>query len=302
DSFKQLLANPASLQGIAGNPAAIQTIPDPALRQVLPKLLADPTLLGLAKDPSALQLAGDPKVMALLADPASLPVVQIPVQIMRERKATKSEGGKLYLNERVATTVVGSGDPMPGFPETTAALVIDDRTSRYLEGTDGGRTGYLGFPFGVQADKTYDIYVSAARGPLPARFVKEEEFQGLDVMVFAIKETDRPMGEHPELKLPLVLDSSITLRVEPRSGRVVDLEDHATTIGVVHPVKGKLPVFVSDIELTDASVAAQVAEGKEDVATLKRLGGYLPWGAFGLGIGLAAFGGLGLRGKRKLDL
>lgn len=83
---------------------------------------------------------------------------------------------------------------------------------------------------------------------------------------------------------------------------MVDMEDHATTVSVKHPAKGKLPVFVSDIELADASVAAQVAEAKEDVATLKRMGGYLPWGAFGLGIVLAAVGGVGMRGKRKLDL
>jgi hypothetical protein len=58
-------------------------------------------------------------------------------------------------------------------------------------------------------------------------------------MVFQISASDRPMGTHPELGLPLVVDSEVTVWVEPRGGRVADSEDNTTTVSAVHPFGGQ---------------------------------------------------------------
>ncbi len=122
---------------------------------------------------------------------------------------------------------------------------------------------------------------------MEANYVRTENVDGLEVMVFQISASDRPMGTHPALGLPLVVDSEVTVWVEPRSGRVVDTEDKTTTVSAVHPTQGKLTVFVSDLKLSEKSVGEQVAEAKDDKAQLALYGTYVPWGLIAGGVILA---------------
>ncbi len=295
--LQQLASNPL-LQQLLSNPAALQQV-DAATRQLLSnpavqRLLGDPLIQQLLKDPAAVQLLGNPLALSLLADPTAPPVVKVPVKLHRVRQATGAEGDKLTLTEQVTTTRADTGQELAGFPTTNVKLVIDRRDSQYLQGTDGGRTGYLSLPFNVDKNKTYPVYISAARGPLDAKYVSMEDVQGLETIKFKVDVKDRPLGTHPDLKLPMVVDSQVTLWAEPHSGRVVNIEDHATTVSVVHPTRGKLPVYISDIKLTDASVSAQITEGKSDRTMLLWLGTYMPWTVAGVGIVLAAGGGAAL--------
>jgi hypothetical protein len=139
-------------------------------------------------------------------------------------------------------------------------------------------------------EETYSLYVSAATQPLPAKFVRSEVRSGLDVMVFEISVKDRLVGTHPELGAPMVVDSQITVWVEPRTGRVVGAEDTATTVGLYDPATGKILGFVSKLKLTDDRVAGQVAAAKDDRAQLALYGTYLPLGSVGLGVLLLAIG------------
>jgi hypothetical protein len=247
--------------------------------------------MSVVTDPEALALVMDARVQALMADPTDLPMSTIPVIIHRERHPTASDGDTVRIRETVATTVAdGSGAEMPGFPETDVALALNARTREYLAETEDGRTGALSFPLNVDAEETYSLYVSAATQPLPAEFVRSEVRSGLDVMVFEISVKDRLVGTHSELGAPMVVDSQITVWVEPRTGRVVDTGDTATTLGLYNPATGKIPVFVSKLKLTDDSVAGQIVAAKDDRAQLALNGTYLPFGSVGLGVLLLATG------------
>jgi len=272
---------------------------------VVAPLLADPAVAELLKDPATVELILDPRTVALLADPTALPTIIVPVLVHRERHATDADGDTIFIRETVETSVAdpatgqSSGVEMPGFPKTDLLLALNSKTRKYLPETEGGRTGSLSFPFNVATGETYSLYVSAARQPLESKYVKTEAREGLDVMVFQVSANNRPMGTHPDLGLPLVADSEIMVWVEPRSGRVVDTEDKTTTVRAVHPLDGKLTVFVSDLKLSPASVAEQIAAAKDENAKLTRYGTYVPVGLIVAGAVIALSGVLVGWARRK---
>ena len=310
ENMRALLANPAQLNQAMSSPQALAQAVGPDVARLLANpavtpILTNQAIIGLASDPEAMKLALDPRVMALMADPTAFPTVTIPVKVHRERRATGTKGGAITLREEVATTIFDpttdedTGVAAPGFPKTRLTLTVDSKTREYLQGTDGNRTGWLSFPFNVDDAKTYSLYVSAARQPLIARYVKTENRDGLRVMVFQISESERPMGTHPKLGLPLVADSEITLLVEPRSGRVVDVDEKATTVSVRHSAGGKGTVFESSLKLTEQTVTEQIAAARVDRSTLSLYGTYVLVGLTVVGIVLAAVGAIVGRGRGR---
>ena len=311
EALGPLLADPAKLQQLLGNP---QTLAKAVPADLLP-ILADPVVVPLLTNPAvqavladteAMELVLDPRTLALLANPTALPLVTVPVLIHRERHATETDGDTILVRETVETNIAdpdtgrSTGVELPGFPKTDLILTLDSKTREYMPETEGGRTGSLTFPFSVESAESYSLYVSAARQPLKAEYVRTENLDGLEVMVFQIGANDRPMGTHPALGLPLVVDSEITAWVEPRSGRVVDTEDKTTTVSAVHPIQGKLTVFVSDLKLSEKSVAEQVAEAKDDKAQLTLYGTYVPFGLIAGGL-LVALGGVVIGWSKRRD-
>ena len=303
ENLRALFANPAQLKQAMSNPQALAQAVGPDVARALANpavtpILTNQAIIGLASDPEAMKLALDPRVMALMADPTALPTITIPVKVRRERRATGTKGGAITMLEEVATTLVDPGTgkdtgvAMPGFPKTDLTLTVDSKTREYLRGTDGNRTGALSFPFNVDSDNSYSLYVSAARQPLIARYVKTENRVGLRVMVFQISESERPMGTHPKLGLPLVADSEITLWVEPRSGRVVDVDEKATTVSVRPSADVKRTVFESSLKLTEQTVTEQIASARGDRAKLSLYGTYALVGLTVVGIVLAAVGAI----------
>jgi hypothetical protein len=287
-AIKQVLASPV-IQQLLANPTALQLLLNPAAQGILanpvvPRLLADPGVQKLLADPASLKLVVDPRTMRLLADPTDFPVIKVPVLIHRERAATGTEGDKIFINEQVTTTIAGTGNELAGFPKSNVNLVVERSDKVYLEGTDLGRTGGLAFPFGVEKDVVYPAWVSAARQPLDAKYVSTERVEGLEVYIFEIDVEDLAMPAQVGDYGPLVVDSNVTLRVEPRSGRVVDIEDHATTVSLLTAADRKSTLFVSDIEYTKETVDIQIDEAKADRKDLVFYGTSLPRLTIGLGI------------------
>jgi hypothetical protein len=301
--IQQLIANPTLLQGLAdpaiqqlmANPTALQLLLNPAAQGILgnpsvPRLLADTTMQKLLSDPASLQLVTDPRTMRLLSDPLALPVIKIPVLIHRERVATGTDGSKISINEQVTTYIAGTDQELEGFPATNLGLVVDRGDKIYLEGTDGGRTNGLAFPFGVKKDVVYSTWVSAARQPLDTSYVSTKHVGGLEVYVLKIDVKDLSMPAAESDPGPLVVDSNITILVEPNSGRVVDVEDHATTVSLISDIGRKSMVFISDIEYTQETVDIQIEAAKGDARDLLFYGTSLPRLTIGLGVLLIALG------------
>ena len=276
-----------SLQQPAAGPQTQAFLSQPEVQA----LLANPAVQQLLSDPSALELLADPRAAQLLADPASLPVVQVPVRIRKDWSTTSSSSDKVFVSQQLETVRADTGRELEGFPSTDTALVVDRVSKVYLEGSEGGRTGGLSFPFNVQKDAVYPMWVDTVNQPLEASYVSTERMDQLEVFVFKITESgNRSLGIHPDLGLPMVLDVDITIRVEPRTGRVIDVEDHVTAISVEHPLRGKMPLFISDVEYTQNTVDTQITAAKSDRAKLAWFGRNLPWGAMSAGLLMALSG------------
>jgi hypothetical protein len=143
----QAVRSPQNLRGVVPD-GFLQLLADPEVQS----LLTNPRVMSVVTDPEALALVMDARVQALMADPTRLSMSTIPVIVHRERHATGSDGDTVRIRETVATTVAdGSGNAMPGFPETDVALALNARTREYLPETEDGRTGALSFPFNVDA-------------------------------------------------------------------------------------------------------------------------------------------------------
>jgi hypothetical protein len=157
----------------------------------------------------------------------------------------------------------------------------------------------LAFPFGVDKDAVYRTWVSAARQPLDTSYVSTEVVDGLEVYVLKIEVEDLPLPALEGDPGPLVVDSNITILVEPRSGRVVDVEDHSTKVSLVSAPGRKSTLFISDIEYTQETVDIQIEAAKGNTQDLAFYGTSLPRLTIGLGILLIVLGGLAFLQSRR---
>ena len=194
--YLALLANLPALQGSGIDPGALQGMVPPGVLA----LLSHPSIQGLLSDPLALQLVTDPRTIPLLADPTALPVVSVPVQIREELEAIEIDGDRVLMRQRVITTRIDMGEELQGFPVTDRILVVDRSSMEFLEGTEGGRTGGFSFPFDVEKEQSYQLWVSAAKQPLEARYVRSDKLNGIEVLIYRIEETNnRSLAARPRI-------------------------------------------------------------------------------------------------------
>ena len=293
------LATPAGLQQLAAHPVAGPLLADPAVTAVL----ANPIVQMVLSDAEVISLLLDPRTQAILANPADLPMLEVPVTLHRERRATDIDGGLVFVKETAEYSRTDTGGPVPGFDGGELNLVVDRKSEIYQEGTEGGRSGYLGLPFNVDKDHTYAAWVTAAGRPLDAVYRGTETMDGLDTYLYVVELDAAPMGrDDPASGLPLVLDANVITWNDPATGRTVNVDD-LVTISAQAPDGTKYVRFIEDLEYTDATVARLLEIAKDDSARLAFYGTTLPWLLIGLGAGLIAVaavlaGVASLRGSR----
>ena len=221
-------------------------------------------------------------------NPTTSQLDTIPVTVRQTRKADRNEGDKAFITETVTTTLP-TGQPVLGFPTTETKVVVDRVTRLYLTGGDQARSGGLGLPMDVKPDAEYPIWVGSAGRPLPARYTGTGEVDGLEVYLFTIDGADLGLPLDPQSGLPRVSDAHIKMKVEPRSGATVDTVSQ-TSISLMHPQAGKMPMFISNLSFTDDNVASSVSDAKSAKTQLIMVGSYMPWLVMGLGMLFALFG------------
>jgi len=79
------------------------------------------------------------------------------------------------------------------------------------------------------------MWSTVAGATLNAKYVSEDTLDGLNVLVYRIDVKDYPLPNDPIFKLEKVLDSNLTIWVEPHSGRIVDVVDHTTSVSLALP-------------------------------------------------------------------
>ncbi|MFQ5933246.1 MAG: porin PorA family protein [Dehalococcoidia bacterium] len=288
DPAVQALLQSGALVTLATQPQLLGLLGDPALGTVL----ANPAVQALLADQEALLLILDPRTPPLLANPAALPTISGEVVIHRVRRATGTDGNRIFINEQKTYTDPTTGQELPGFPMEDFDLIVDRKSKEYLPGTDEGRTGYWGLPFHVDKDKDppYDSWITAAKQPYPAEYQSTEELQGLETYLFVQEVSDLPLGDDETTGLSLVVDALIKAWVEPETGSIVRIEDR-DVVSAVDPTGQKHTWVVFDVKHTEETVTELVEEAKDNRNKIVWFGTNMPWLSMGLGIFLAVGGG-----------
>ena len=191
-------------------------------------------------------------------------LVPIQTTMTRMLEATSvTDGDVLLLKQDITFYEATSGAPLGAINPALAALDSSevyglDRTDRTNVSGEGdmSRSGQFTFPGDVE-QTTYQYWTSSTGSSLPANFVKEETYQGLDVYVFEINGTDNPYTPDADTGLPRTIDVYAMIRVEPVSGIPV-FATTKTTVNLQHPLAGSMPVLINESTYTDATVDEMV--------------------------------------------
>ncbi|MES0278392.1 MAG: porin PorA family protein [Dehalococcoidales bacterium] len=222
-------------------------------------------------------------------------LVTIPTTMDRTLTATDvTEDDILLLRQDIVFYEATSGMPLGAINPALAALDSTevyglDRTTRAnVSGNgDANRSGQFTFPADVQQE-TYQYWSSSTASALPATFVSEETYQGINVYVFEINSTGNPYFADTATGLPQKMDVYAKIRVDPVSGIPV-FATSTTTIILQHPVS-PFPVLINTSTFTSDTVDEMVDLATSTGNLLQWAGVYAFWGVLGLGVILTAGG------------
>ncbi|HEY32997.1 MAG TPA: DUF3068 domain-containing protein [Dehalococcoidia bacterium] len=242
----------------------------------------------LSKLPSDLSETTNFEGTYTVMDPTTQMPEVIPVNVTRYYEATGTEDSVLILHQTVTTTHADYGIELPqfGLEET---LGVDRTTREYVAGYgDMDRTGQFSAPSDLEQE-SYQLWNPTAMTDLEAKFVAEEEFEGLKVYAFQVDETGFDIGTQAGTGLPQVLDTTINLKVEPVTGTTV-YSASITTIKIVMVPGMEMTVYESDIHFTDDTIADLVDKASSGRTMLLWGSVYGFWIVIGLGIALMLVG------------
>jgi hypothetical protein len=205
-----------------------------------------------------------------------------PVKQELYREAVETFDGYIKIHEVRTVTHALSGTVLPEYGEDTV-ITIDRRTLEFIPALDEqGRTGYSGPPRPCTKDTTFDLWNSGARRPLTARYSFSDEVQGLGVLVFEISESNLSLGKHPQTGADLYYSTVIRLWIEPLTGTVVKQTSSTTTS--MSMMGTKIPVNVSKIGYSEATIDEMVSLGKSARTQMMWFKDILPWLLIGIGV------------------
>ena len=203
----------------------------------------------------------------------------IPVIVTRIQTANESANGIMLIDENL-TVALPSGQPLPDF-DLPSQFTIDRATREHLVNytSTAQRNGYWSPPSHLKEGENFLMWIPAAVDNVTAKYTGTEEVEGLKAFTYTINETDLKSAQ-PQFQL---LDTQITLKVEPESGTVVD-ESSLTTFYIQPVPQVKMKAFISDIRFTQDTVDEFVDTGRDARSMLRWFGLYVPWIVIGLGI------------------
>jgi len=260
----------------------------------VPTLLANQVVQQLLADSAGLKLLTDPRTTRILANPTKLEMDTIPVNFQRVRKAERTHGDTVFLHQDFLGSVLGTGQPLPQF-SSTATLAVDRDTRLYVPGGSEPRRGGFAFPYGVEQEQEYPIWVNEVFDAPRAKFVEAGEEGGLKVYTFDIRQQSLALPAEPKRSLgipetlDLTADVAISTKTEPKTGITVDVASNVK-YRLKNAALGNPTVFESNIEYSDASVSGAVQDAREAQRGLFWLGTVLPWSVLGMGILLVVGG------------
>ena len=160
-----------------------------------------------------------------VTNPLTGEVDEFPVRIHREWKANGTADGALLISETMTFTDTDTGEDVTERYADPSVPAVDRKTREFNPEVDErGREGSWSPPPRLGVGDTFELYHPSARGPLPAKVVREEDFRGLNVLVIEVSGENISLGPNPEAynMEEYLTEAKITMWVEPSSGTVVD--------------------------------------------------------------------------------
>lgn len=215
-------------------------------------------------------------------NPDTLSLDTFPVAQTIVQKAVGTEDGALLVHQVRSITNLATGDDISARYGDDSTLAIDGRTLAFRSDVDErGRAGQWGPPRPLSEGDTYALWHPGAGQSLTATYVRTEDFRGLGVLVFEINGQDINIGTEPQSGLPLLMDTTITQRVEPSSGAVVT--NDSLTITSLDLFGEKMELVVSDLRFTEGTIAQMMDTARCASWMLLWFRTLVPWLAIGFG-------------------
>jgi hypothetical protein len=230
-------------------------------------------------------------------NPQTQQMEQISVNVERHYEATEIQDGVLILHQTVTTTNTDDGTELPQYG-LEEILGVDRSTREYVaDYGDMDRSGQFSFPSDLE-QKSYQLWNPTARRDLEAKFIGEEVVDDLTVYDFQVNEEGIDLGNYPGTTFQQTLDVTIDMKVEPLTGTTI-FSQSVTTIRVTYAPGMTIPVYISSIHFTDATIEEMIdtASGARTLLLWATVYGF--WTVIGLGIVLILAGVLVASRTRK---
>ena len=221
-----------------------------------------------------------------VTNPLTGEVDEFPVRIHREWKANGTADGALLINETMTFTNTDTGEDISERYADPSVLAVDRKTRKFNPEVDErGREGSFSPPPRLGVGDTFELYHPSARGPLPAKVVRKEDFRGLNVLVIEVSGENIPLGPNPEaLNMDEYLtEAKITMWVESSSGTVVDEYSLVVRSLDIPPLGGMKEVYRSVVVYAEETIVDLMDTAKSAHTMLLWFRTILPWILIGLG-------------------
>jgi hypothetical protein len=266
---------------------------------------------GLKKVPDDLDKTVRYDGVMTMIDPETYQPLSYDVIVTRRCKAVRCRGDVIYIREDISFVDKETGQEI--VPLRESDLLAVDRMSRanVPHQGDQSREGLWQFPLNVKAGQDYPVQVSGSPTALEARYVGQEDFMGLNVLVYEVATPESGIDIPGRWGNPeMWLNRWIRIKVEPLSGTTVSFEDATEKIARIpvfdelfpqtRPIKfTNMTVYEHHLVFTNETVKQAVHDGKFYRWALPWGNTYLPWLVFGLGTIMGLWGSI-LLVRRKV--
>jgi len=205
-----------------------------------------------------------------------------PIEQTLSQEAVGTEDGALLIHEVRSVKNAVTGADISAIYGDESILAINPSTLEFMPQVDErGRWGYFGPPRPLAAGDAFELWHPGAGQALLAENVGEENFRGMDVLVFEINEEYLPIGTEPMSGMELYLSPRITLWVEPSSGTVVN--QTSETVTSLDMMGMKIPVQIANVNYAESTIVNLMATAESASLMLLWFRTLVPWIAIGFG-------------------
>ena len=221
-------------------------------------------------------------------DQATGAMVSFPIEQILVQKASGTQDGALFIHETYTMKNVATGDEVTAnYIEQT--LAVDRKTLDIVTNIDEQhRSGYWSPPRGLGDGDSFDLWDPGPHQALKATYVKDDTFRGMKVVIFQIDAKDISLGSNPQTQLPMLMDTTINLTIDPKTGVVAD-EEALTTISMSMGGQ-KVPVMITYVRFAERTIVDLVDTARDNQGMLFWFQTVVPWLLVGIGAVLLILG------------